>query len=81
MNPCWPVKGFDAMVQKCMYGVVWFCCSVTQSFQLFATPWTAAHQASLSITISWSLPISSTALSILQGATLGGMYVCVYSVM
>ena len=23
--------------------------------QLFATPWTAAHQASLSITISWSL--------------------------
>ena len=24
--------------------------------QLFATPWTAAHQASLSITNSWSLP-------------------------
>ena len=24
--------------------------------QLFATPWTSAHQASLSITISWSLP-------------------------
>ena len=23
--------------------------------QLFAAPWTAAHQASLSITISWSL--------------------------
>ena len=23
--------------------------------QLFATPWTAAHQASLSFTISWSL--------------------------
>ena len=23
--------------------------------QLFVTPWTAAHQASLSITISWSL--------------------------
>ena len=23
--------------------------------QLFATPWTAAHQASLSLTISWSL--------------------------
>ena len=23
--------------------------------QLFATPWTAAHQASLSSTISWSL--------------------------
>ena len=28
--------------------------SVTQSC-LFATPWTAAHQASLSFTISWSL--------------------------
>ena len=31
---------------------------VVQSFscvQLFATPWTAAHQASLSLTISWSL--------------------------
>ena len=24
--------------------------------QLFATPWTAAHQASLSVTNSWSLP-------------------------
>ena len=24
--------------------------------QLFATPWTAAHQAYLSLTISWSLP-------------------------
>ena len=31
------------------------CCSVAQSHvQLFATPWTAAHQASLSFTISWS---------------------------
>ena len=29
--------------------------SVTQSCQLFVTPWTAAHQASLSITNSWSL--------------------------
>ena len=24
--------------------------------QLFATPWTAAHQASLSLIASWSLP-------------------------
>ena len=31
------------------------CCSVTQSCQLFATSWTATHQASLSFTISWSL--------------------------
>ena len=34
----------------------WFCCSVTQScLTLFVTPWTAAHKASLSFTISWSL--------------------------
>ena len=31
------------------------CCSVTQSCPLFVTPWTAAHQASLSFTISWRL--------------------------
>ena len=33
------------------------CCSVAQPC-LFATPWTAAHQASLSLTISQSLPSS-----------------------
>ena len=32
------------------------CCSVTQSCQLFSIPWTAALHASLSLTISWSLP-------------------------
>ena len=35
-----------------------YCISSVQSLscvQLFATPWTAAHQSSLSITISWSL--------------------------
>ena len=31
------------------------CCSVAQSVQLFVTPWTAGCQASLSLTISWSL--------------------------
>ena len=31
------------------------CCSVAQSFWFFATPWTAARQASLSFTISRSL--------------------------
>ena len=31
------------------------CCSVAQSCQTLSTPWTAAHQASLSLTISWSL--------------------------
>ena len=30
-------------------------CSVTHSCRLFATPWTAARQHSLSITNSWSL--------------------------
>ena len=38
--------------------VVIFCISSVQSLshvQLFATPWTEAHQASLSITYSWSL--------------------------
>ena len=30
------------------------CCSVAKSVWLFATPWTAAHQAPLSFTISWS---------------------------
>ena len=33
-----------------------FCCSVTQCVWLFVTLWTAAHQASLSLTISRSLP-------------------------
>ena len=40
-----------------LYLSCWF--SSVQSLscvQLFATPWTAAHQASLSITNSWSLP-------------------------
>ena len=31
------------------------CCSVTQSCPIFAIPWTTAHQASLSFTISQSL--------------------------
>ena len=32
-----------------------FCCSVAHGVRLFATPWTAARQASLSFTVSWSL--------------------------
>ena len=38
---------------KCTICCYW---SVTQSGQLFVTPWTAACQASLSLIISWSLP-------------------------
>ena len=37
------------MIDFCCY------CSVTQSCPLFVIPWTAAHQASLSFTISQSL--------------------------
>ena len=42
----------------CRYLEKSFTLSSVQSFshvRLFATPWTAAHQASLSLTISWSL--------------------------
>ena len=36
--------------------ILWlYCCSVTQSCPIFAIPWTTAHQASLSFTISQSL--------------------------
>ena len=38
-------------VYMCMYSV-----RLLSRAQLFATPWTAAHQASLSITNCWSLP-------------------------
>ena len=31
------------------------CYSVAKMYRLFVTPWAAAHQASLSFTISWSL--------------------------
>ena len=34
----------------------YICCSVTQSCLTLCDPWTAAHQISLSLTISWSLP-------------------------
>ena len=33
--------------------------------RLFATPWTAAHQASLSITNSWSLPKPMSIVSVM----------------
>ena len=32
-----------------------YCCCLVVKWCLFATPWTAAHQASLCFTISWSL--------------------------
>ena len=49
---------------SCLNWVIWLCfnsvqlfsCSVLSRVRLFVTPWTAACQASLSITTSWSLP-------------------------
>ena len=52
--PYWPVKNADG----CIWGLPSLHIVVVQSLShvwLFATPWTAAHQASLSFTISWSL--------------------------
>ena len=48
---------FQNMVGSCQHSIHQF--SSVQSFsrvQLFATPWTTAHQASLPITNSWSPP-------------------------
>ena len=38
--------------------------------QLFATPWTTAHQASLSLTISWSLPKFMSIISVMPSSHL-----------
>ena len=54
---------FDALYLDCIYipytiveiDMHYFCCSVANSFWLFVSLRTAARQASLSITISWSL--------------------------
>ena len=40
------IKEIQRVIRSLLLSHVW----------LFATPWTAAHQASLSFTISWSLP-------------------------
>ena len=51
--PCW----CSLLVLVVRWFIKWAltpCCSATQSC-LFATPWTAARQSSLSFTISWSL--------------------------
>ena len=38
--------------------------------QLFVTPWTAAHQASLSLTMSWSLPKFMSIASVMPSSHL-----------
>ena len=52
---------FSVWVLSCDFGfaIAPDCCHSVQlpsRVRLFATPWTIAHQASLSLTISWSLP-------------------------
>ena len=49
------------------------CCCCVQSLshvQLFVTPWTAAHQASLSLTTSWSLPKFMSIASLMPSSRL-----------
>ena len=57
--------GYKIIFALCEFVMIWACLSVMQYFssvqslssiQLFGTPWTAAHQASMSITNSWCLP-------------------------
>ena len=49
----------------------WCCFSVSRLFQLSVTPWTASHQASLSITISQSLlRLTSISFNISSSVTL-----------
>ena len=47
-------EGGDICV--CVYICVFISVQSLSCVRLFVTPWTAAHQASLSITNSWSLP-------------------------
>ena len=59
-SSCWELWRINGITESFLFrgqGLVNF--SSVQSLSciwLFATPWTAAHQASLSITNSWSLP-------------------------
>ena len=49
----------DYCLNKCLFPSVVFIQSLSRVW-LFATPWTAAFQASLSFTISWSLEFAQT---------------------
>ena len=59
--------GYKIIFALCEFVMIWACLSVMQYFssvqslssiQLFGTPWTAVHQASMSITNSWCVPNS-----------------------
>ena len=53
------LENFPCVLEKDIYSTIIvcsvYCCSVVKSIQLFVTPWTAAHWASLSFTVSQSL--------------------------
>ena len=46
----------DEMIYFTPFGFILVVVQLLSPVQLFATPWTAAHQTSLSLIISWSLP-------------------------
>ena len=52
----WVAKGWRRLSNWTAMSVQFSSVQSLSHVQLFATPWTAAHQASLSITNSWSLP-------------------------
>ena len=69
-----PVPG-DKKVRSCCFKL--FCMALEKCFSqslscvwLFATPWTTAHQASLSITNSWSLLILRSIESVMPSSHL-----------
>ena len=69
-----PVPG-DKKVRSCCFKL--FCMALEKCFSqslscvwLFATPWTTAHQASLSITNSWSLLILMSIESVMPSSHL-----------
>ena len=53
-----PLPLFSEIIYTCFVFLIYeliFVFQLLSGVQLFATPWTAAHQASLSFTISWNL--------------------------
>ena len=63
----------------CMY--IFVVVELSSHVQLFASPWTAARQASLSLTISWSLPKFPSSLHwrCIQPSHPASLHVCVLS--
>ena len=61
---------FMARMQSLNFFMRKYCCSVAQSCLIFVTPWTAAHQASLSLPISQSLPTFISIVSVMLSSQL-----------